>query len=69
MLKEMRKAKFLTQQQIADKLQISKPYYAQIEIGYLMPGLSVINKLARFFRITPSKMNEILKANLKEGRE
>lgn len=68
MLKEMRKSKFLTQGQLAEKLKISKPYYAQIETGFLIPGINVINKLARFFRMTPCKMNEILKQNYK-GRE
>ena len=68
MLKEMRKAKFLTQMQMAEKLSISTHYYAQIETGFLIPGINVVNKLARFFRITPMKMNEILKQNYK-GRE
>lgn len=44
-LKELRKAKGLTQQQLGDLLQVSKQAIANIEVGHNNPSLDFICKL------------------------
>lgn len=48
-LVELRKNKKLTQQDIADKLHITRSTYAQYEIGRRIPEYSTLEKLADFF--------------------
>lgn len=51
-LKELRKQKAATQQQIADHLGVSRPTYTRYEIGEREPSLEIIQKLADFFEVS-----------------
>ena len=51
-LKELRNAKDLTQQYIADILQISRAAYTNIENGKRDPDTATLTKLANFFGVS-----------------
>lgn len=48
----IRKSNGLTQQELADKLNISRATYAQYEIGRREPDFETLQKLADFFSTT-----------------
>lgn len=48
-LKQLRKARKLTQENIADRLHISRATYAQYEINRRVPEYETLKKLADFF--------------------
>lgn len=56
-LRAARKAAGLTQWQAAEKLEISQPRYAEIEMGKHPPGLELIERLAKLFHV---KAHELL---------
>lgn len=49
---KLRKARKLTQQQVADKLHISRGTYAQYEIDRRVPEYSTLEKMADFFEVS-----------------
>ncbi len=51
-LKELRTAKDLTQQKLADMLDIPRGTYAHYEIGKREPDNATLLQLARFFKVT-----------------
>lgn len=51
-LTQLRKARKLTQQQIADKLHLSRGTYAQYEIDRRVPEYSTLEKMANFFNVS-----------------
>jgi len=51
-LTKLRKAKKLTQQELADKLNISRATYAQYEIGRRKPDYETLEKLADYFNVS-----------------
>ena len=64
-LKELRKSKFMTQREVADRIQITHAYYCLIENGNVMPSVKINKKLAKVLKRTAKETNEILKTNLK----
>lgn len=48
-LKEERKKRKLTQENVANKLGTSRVYYVQIENGYRDPGFKLTKKISEFF--------------------
>ncbi len=55
-LKEMRKEEGLTYQKMADKLNVSKCYYWQIENGQRTLKYSMAFKIAQIFKTKPDKI-------------
>lgn len=51
-LRDLRRKKKLTQQQVADQLGISQSTYAGYEIGRLQPTLDMLKKLSQFYDVT-----------------
>ncbi len=51
-LKELRKSENLTQQQLADKLQISRVNYTRYETNAARPDYETLIKLADFFDVS-----------------
>ncbi len=51
-LKELRKAENLTQQQLADKLKISRVNYTRYENGSVRPDYETLIKIADFYDIS-----------------
>lgn len=51
-LKELRKSDNLTQQQLADKLQISRVNYTRYETNAVRPDYEVLIKIAVYFDIS-----------------
>lgn len=59
-LKEARKAAGMTQQQVADSLEISLRYYQNIEDGSRSGKFEIWDKLEDLFSIHQRKLREIL---------
>ena len=55
-IKALRKSAGLTQQQVADALEIKRSAYAYYEIGKSFPKLSVIKKMAALFNVTVDEL-------------
>lgn len=51
-LKELRKSENLTQQQLADKLQISRVNYTRYETNAARPDYETLIKIADFFDVS-----------------
>ena len=51
-LKELRKAERLTQQQLSDKLKISRVNYTRYENGSVRPDYETLIKIADFYDIS-----------------
>lgn len=51
-LKELRKAERLTQQQLADILQISRVNYTRYETNTVRPDYEILIKIADFYNIS-----------------
>lgn len=60
-LKQLRKSKDMSQEQLADYLHLSQSAYARIERGESSSWASHANKICEFFKITPEELvtNEI----------
>jgi transcriptional regulator with XRE-family HTH domain len=56
-IKQLRKAKGLTQEALADKADLSLGYIARLEIGRHDPSLSTLIKIAKALRV---KVGELL---------
>lgn len=46
----------LTQTQVAERLGIRQPSYAEIEAGRRMPGLDVVERVAAALEVTPTEL-------------
>ena len=55
-LQELRKKEGLTYQKMADKLNVSKCYYWQVENGQRTLKYSLAFKIARIFKTKPDKI-------------
>ena len=55
-LKQFRKARGLTQGELAAKVGLSLGYIARLEIGMHDPPLSTLAKLARALRVTVAEL-------------
>ena len=55
-LKEYRLKYHLTQQQLANKLSVSRLVITFIENGYYLPSLVVAHKMAKFFHTSIEKL-------------
>lgn len=55
-LKKLRKKNKITHNEMAEKLNISKPYYWQIENGKRRLSYSMAVKIAHIFETTPDKI-------------
>ncbi len=51
-LEELRKAAGITQEMLADKLEVSRQTIGSLESGRYNPSIQLAFKLARFFRVT-----------------
>ena len=63
-LKELRKAKNLTQEQLAEKLNISGRTVSRWETGNSMPDISLLVELAEFYNVS---IPEIIDGERKSG--
>lgn len=54
-IREKRKAKGLTQEELAEKVGVSAGYVGQVERGELTPSLSVIAMLVDILALTPTR--------------
>ncbi|MGC3792007.1 helix-turn-helix transcriptional regulator [Priestia aryabhattai] len=52
-LLKARKNRKLSQQKVADELEITRHYYSQIERGERRPSLELALKISDFFAISP----------------
>ncbi|WP_291934241.1 helix-turn-helix transcriptional regulator [Limnohabitans sp.] len=57
-LKELRDAKGMTQEDLAEKAELFRTYLSRIETGSANPTLTVIHQLARAVEETPSSLLE-----------
>ena len=60
-LKRARKDAGLTQQQVADKLEIGLRYYKSLESGERLGGIELLDALEDLFKIHQRKLREISK--------
>lgn len=51
-LKKLRESKKLSQQQLAEKLNINRSTYARYELGQTQPDFETLEKLADFFEVS-----------------
>lgn len=63
-LKELRKAKNLTQEQLAEKLNVSGRTVSRWETGHNMPDISLLVELAEFYDVS---IPEIIDGERKSG--
>jgi transcriptional regulator with XRE-family HTH domain len=56
-IKRLREARGWTQEELADKVKVSRVTIARIEIGYSRPSLALLERLARVFKV---KVTELL---------
>lgn len=57
-LRKFRCKKRLTQQEVADRLEISRPTYSYYEIGKTMPSVFMLLKLSRLFAVSLERLLE-----------
>jgi transcriptional regulator with XRE-family HTH domain len=57
-LRKLRKAKGLSQAELAEKADLSREYVNKIEAGKYDPPLSTINALAKALRVRPTALLE-----------
>lgn len=55
-VREIRKAKNLSQLELADKVGIDRSYMGFLERGERNPSLEVITKIARALNVTPDEL-------------
>lgn len=58
-IKELRKEKELTQEQLAEKLQISRPALGHYETGRIEVPNELLPKIAKFFGVTIDYLFEL----------
>ena len=55
-ISKYRKEAGFTQEELADKVGISRAYMGYIEQGRNVPSLEVLEKIARILKVKPSKL-------------
>lgn len=55
-VQKLRKQSNLTQEELADKIGVSRAYMGYIEQGRNAPSLEVLEKLARALKVKPSEL-------------
>jgi len=55
-IRKYRKEARLTQEELADKVGISRTYMGYIEQGRSVPSLEVLEKIARVLKVKPSEL-------------
>ncbi len=55
-IRKYRKEAGFTQEELADKVGISRAYMGYIEQGRNVPSLEVLEKIARILKVKPSKL-------------
>ena len=68
-LQEFRKQKGLSQEQVADNLNISQPVYARIENGIGTSWAIYLNNICEFFEIEPEKLVERTTNVIQENKD
>lgn len=58
-MKELRKAKNISQQRLAMELNVSQTMISKYELGQAEPDIQMIQKLAAFFHVTADYLLEI----------
>lgn len=56
-LKEYRKLNNLTQEKLAEVLEINSDYISMIERGVRTPGFKLANRMASYFGVTIEELN------------
>ena len=54
--RRIRKAKRLTQQDVADAMGVSRPYITELESGRHAPNLVLVEKYAEYFGVKPETL-------------
>lgn len=68
-LKEAREKSGKTQQQVADEVYVSRPYYADIERNRYTPSLQVLARLAVIFNLDLNFLkNNVGVSNVEEAK-
>ncbi len=57
-LRILRRRRRLSQQTLADKAGISRPYLARLELGQQDPTLGILEKLAKALRVKVTRLLE-----------
>ena len=57
-LKTLRIRRGLTQEQLARRAKVTKPYVSQLEHGVRTPSLAVLRRLARVLGVRPASLLE-----------
>lgn len=57
-LKQLRKRRKMSQEQLAEKAGVSRSYLARVETARQDPTLSTIEKLAKALRVRPARLLE-----------
>lgn len=68
-LKELRKQKKVTQQDVANYLGITRPAYTAYEKGSRNPDYDLLNKLARYFNVTTDYLLGSDVTNIKDSTQ
>ena len=66
-IKELRAAKGLTQQRLADYAGMDRAYISELERGLLMPSLETVFRLAEVLKIKPENLIEKTNAQFKSS--
>jgi transcriptional regulator with XRE-family HTH domain len=67
LIKEQRKAKGLTQQQVADYTGLDRSFLSELERGKMLPSLETFFKLAPVLKLKPAEFIEKIERALKKG--
>ncbi len=59
-IKSLRNAHGLTQEQVADRIGMSRQRYARIENGYISVTLEILTELAGLFNVTVGDITRVL---------
>lgn len=66
-LKEIRKQRYLTQEQLAEASNINEKYYGRIERGESYPTIPIFFCICNALDISPYKFMEIMEDNIKKN--
>jgi predicted transcriptional regulator len=55
-LRELRTARGLRQQDLANMLGISQPYVSQLENGWMIPPINILNAVAQMLGVTSEEL-------------
>lgn len=55
-LRELRRERRLSQEQLADRSRISRPHLSRLETGRNSPSLSMVFQLAEALRVAPAEL-------------